>query len=449
MNISGLEGINKQSLIHAKTKMEYDQAVEQGLYYNTSKEIESFIQIYNSTDVGDSFNVLNDSTLTGFKLFFHFDSPSGLLADEQYINSALAYLKRIGHMNRFSMLQRFIMLLSKINSYCPWMFQSISGLQELYMMPFSNVYRNTNLDIKTLETIDGKMTSLFQMYRFIAWDDLRGVWVLPPNLRRFSMSIYIYDYRMFSSSSTTAVDLLQTVYNTDIRNINHVLFDMGLCEFTNDSGKDFFENVSNVNSEFSTSNIVIKSEKASMSSLFKTISGTGVNNSSEILTIKPFVYASRPDDYRNADEGNFGNIDGSGSVMDAGTPSWLEKVQDRLLSSVLIKQFEDQYELLKNPDTWKRELGNLIENTTENIIQGLENQVGRLYLGNVYGFGLDDVIGLGVNGLGSGGRTSILPDIADSVYYTEQRTKSFNLKTKKQDQINLNDLNEYPSESLS
>lgn len=430
-----------ESKVHAQTMTSYLKNAEKGLFYHVNKDVEAFTQIYNSDKKDDPFKVLNDATLTGFKMFFHFAAKAGLLASESYPNSALAYLKRIGHQHRYEVLQQFIIHLSKLNSYCPWLFQELEGLQEAYINPFSNVQKEIVIDVKTLETIDGKMTALFQMYRFIVWDDLRDVWVLPVNLRRFSMSIYVYDYRMFSSSSKTAIDLLQTVNNTDIRNLNHTLFELGLCEFTNDSGKDYYEKVSNNNNEFATSNMNIKAQQLSMSSLFKTIAGAA--GASDLLTIKPFIYASQ------------GSVPGTGdSKMDAGKPSWLNKIKDRVLSSSLIKQFEGQYKLLTDPKTWKKELNNLLDKGIEFGVQKLENKIGRLYLGNVNGFGFDDVLSLGVKGLGASGAytgvgpTSIFSDIMNSTVSMEKRTKSRKLNSSLQVHKNLDIEENDPSEQF-
>ena len=206
---------------------------QQNRFYHSSYEIENFIQIVDDEAGGDPFKTMTDPTYSGFKLFFHFGAQSGLLAAASNTNSALAYLARIGQMSRHDLLLRFINTLSKVNSITPWIFQDIENLQELYSRKRSDhLITGAEINIKTLETIDGKIQSLVHMYREISWDSTRGVWILPENLRKFSMAIYVYDFRVFSDFSLTAAQLLQTVQNTDIRNLNHTLFELGHCQFT-------------------------------------------------------------------------------------------------------------------------------------------------------------------------------------------------------------------------
>ena len=77
------------------------------------------------------------------------------------------------------------------------------------------------------------------LYRKSVFDDSRGVWVVPKNLREFSMSIYVYDYRVFQKTSI-ANGFLQTDANLDVKLINHTLFDYGSCEFSNASAGEGF-----------------------------------------------------------------------------------------------------------------------------------------------------------------------------------------------------------------
>lgn len=360
------------SPIHASTILQTRERDQQGLYYNSNYAIENFIQLYQDHSNGDPFKVLNDATYSGFKIFFHFDATDGLLADEKYTNSALAYLKRIGAKEQYDLLKRFITTLSKVNSICPWIFQEITGLRELYELEWGTQLHVHEIEIQTLETIDHKIHSLVEMYRRIAYDSTRRVYILPDNLRDFSMSVYIYDYRMFDSTSKTAVDLLQTIKNTDVRQLNHVMFDLGECQFTEKSGGQFFDSVSNNRNEANTNNLVIRTQKFETSSLFKTITGdTKLNNAFfEIAKVS---------------QGTLEPVEKSNNYI------------SRLKNTELFQSAQDrvnEYKELLDKDTWKRKLEQLQGEGEQRLLNRAEAELTRLYLGNVHGFGFDDLVRL-------------------------------------------------------
>jgi hypothetical protein len=385
-----------------------------GLYYNASYEIENFIQLYSDDAKGDPFKVLNDPTYSGFKIFFHFSAESGLLATKNHQNSALAYLARIGQNTRYDLLVRFINVLSKVNTLTPWVFQEINGIDEIFSNKRVNVLRNHEITIDTLETIDGKMGSLIQMYRDISWDDIRKVWVLPENLRKFSMSIYIYDFRVFDQTSSTAYELLQTIKNTDIKQLNHVMFDLGHCQFLEDSGKKYFESVTNNRSDFNSSNITILTEEVSISYLFKSITGE------KILSAQAFELPAI------AVSGSVGtNINGEKDTSIVG------RLKSAAKDSALVKSLQDKYLDVLDVDKWKTKAINLAANTVASAIASAESALTKLYLGNVYGFGITDLDRLA--------NSSSLTDLWKNSGGRESRVQSLGLgNTEKSELGNVN-----------
>ena len=366
------------SVIHADTVAKTDTNHSKGLYYNSAYEIENFIQVYQDSGDGDPFKVLNDPTWTGFKLFFHFDAKTGLLADESNVNSALAYLKRIGQTGRYNLLQRFITVLSKVNSITPWIFQEITGLKELYANKYSDVRIDKEINIKTLETIDGKIMSLVKMYREISYDYERKVHILPINLRRFSMSIYVYDFRMFSNMSKTASELMQTIDNLDVRKLNHTLFDLGYCEFTEDSGADFFDAVTNNRTDANTSNLTIRCEALIVSSLFKSITGDTA------LDASSFELASV------GSTKNLGaNINSASDV--AQNPSWVSRLKKTMTNAPIVTTGTNSYNELLALDSWKTKLKSTEDTAVTSMVNLAESKLTKLYLGNVHGFALSDL----------------------------------------------------------
>ena len=87
----------------------------------------------------NSFLNVQDPTVLGFKLMFYFDNVSspllfGLRGDinNPPVNSAAHFLKSIGDTQRLYYLEKFIYLLSGINTQCPWYFQSLNGLKDAW-----------------------------------------------------------------------------------------------------------------------------------------------------------------------------------------------------------------------------------------------------------------------------------------------------------------------------
>lgn len=340
----------------------------------SSYEIENFLKVISDVAGGDPFKVLLDPTYTGFKIFFHFQSSTGLLASENNTNSALAYLQRIGQNDRFQLLKRFITVLSMINSITPWMFQEITGLDELWSKKRNEfLLEDKEIEIKTLETLDGKMQSIINMYREICWDDQRKVYILPINLRRFSMSIYVYDFRMFGSGSTTATEFLQTIKNTDIKRLNHHLFDLGHCEFTEDSGKDYFSSISNNPTETAGSNLSIRYQSSVTSAMFRSITGNKELTASTFALVKA---------------GSVNTADLDQLLGENNTQQWVDRfpltaptvqsvdVKDLSLSSKIDNSIK---EAIKATPSY------LADQASKEAAKFASSQLSGLFMGNVYG----------------------------------------------------------------
>ncbi len=246
-----------------------------GAYYNSDKTIQKFISTISKSDELIDINPskeLNDYTATGFKLFFHFSAEHGLLAKEEYPNSALKYLNDIGDDYRHGLLTLFIQKLSELNSDHPWIFNSIEGLREIYTNPWDAVSffnHSSKLIIGTYETVDYKVATLNRLWREIYWDKSRGVMVLPENLREFSMSVYLLDMRVFN----TKFKFLRTWETESIAEIQHQLFDIGCCQFLNESGGAFFDAVTNMSVQENFNNFVIGFDTADVSILSPTALG--------------------------------------------------------------------------------------------------------------------------------------------------------------------------------
>ena len=163
------------------------------------------------------FNATDDLDKRYFKILFyfynddsdtsrwdHFNSgSSGLLTptwleavngDYYKYNSAWAYLKNNYEEERADALIEFITLLSQISSESPWYFQTISGVDEALGREKWNIGdERKKITIGCLsDPVDHRIESLLSLYRSIVWSHARKCEVLPANLRKFDMGLFIF-----------------------------------------------------------------------------------------------------------------------------------------------------------------------------------------------------------------------------------------------------------------
>lgn len=359
---------SEENIMSLDTKEKTSTANEQGRIYVSDYDLEYFINYY-TTEHGNSVIENQDPIYTGFKMFFHFDATNGLFADETYPNSALAYLKRIGQTQRYNLLKRFINTLSEINSLTPYVFQSIDGVSELWTQPFSDVLTNKQINIQTLEMIDMRLASLTVMYRTIVFDNERKCYVVPENLRKFSMSIYVHDMRVFNELDKNNARFLKTESNQDVTKLNHIMFDLGYCEFNINSGAEFLSTVSRNNNEANINNLTIDFEQHDISGLFRTI--TGDNN-------------------LNALEMSLSDIVNNGQVSEENR--FKREFTDFVGENV--DYVDERVSELLDVDRWKTNLGDIAFQAESRLLDMAQARLNRLYLGNVYDFSIDDVLNL-------------------------------------------------------
>lgn len=173
---------------------------------------------------GDSFNYTDTPATKYFKVFFYFrngdsdnnldiEQSTGLLAptwlinpdqltDRTYYryNSAWSYLKMNYEDERADLLIQFVNLLSNISSKSPWYFSELSGLEtalerKIYEKEFKIVEEERKkISIKCLpDAYDDRISTLLDLYRSIIWSWKMKREVIPSNLRKFDMGIFIFN----------------------------------------------------------------------------------------------------------------------------------------------------------------------------------------------------------------------------------------------------------------
>lgn len=189
-------------------------------YDNLLKERNNFKKAGSKS--GSEFNYFDTPGLKYFKIFFYFsngdvsgnqsvDSSNGLLSptwmidgvdDKSYYmyNSAWSYLKMNDEDDRADLLKDFVNLLSNISSESPWYFSEISGLDAAMDRKAINAENFTieqtrpKITIKCLpDAIDDRIGTLLDLYRSVVWDWTSKREIVPSNLRKFDMGLFIFE----------------------------------------------------------------------------------------------------------------------------------------------------------------------------------------------------------------------------------------------------------------
>lgn len=226
------------------------------------------------TKRGNEFNLYDTPSNKFFKILFYFGGKadsvddglsSGLLAptwdiienpteDTPYYdyNSAWAYLKMNAEDERANMLKQFVTLLSNISTYSPWYFQSISGLDaainraaaELGAEKFE-LEMNRKLTINCIpDAFDNRLTTLLDLYREIVWSWHQKKEIVPSNLRKFDMAVYIFEspvmgWHKTDENNYTTLD----GYGTQIT--SYKMLEFHDCEINYNSSKSAWGEISN------------------------------------------------------------------------------------------------------------------------------------------------------------------------------------------------------------
>lgn len=177
----------------------------------------------------EKYLLYQDPTWLGFKLFFHFDQPdsrllyagpsNGNLGTPVIKNTAYSYLTNIGETERAKYLSKFVNHLREINRKTPWFFQTIDGLSEAWKRGYQDegfkplLPADRKITIGCLESIDLRMTALMDLYRKACFDWRFRREVVPWNLRTFSVWIYVYEIRNINRSGKPSQSGLLDISN--------------------------------------------------------------------------------------------------------------------------------------------------------------------------------------------------------------------------------------------
>lgn len=204
-----------------------------------------------------------DPTYLSFLILFDFADKvnSPLLAKDGPAEKFLQKLEGTEgtlYQEKLESLRNFQKALKTINNEMPWYWQGLSGLEKIQQYDPTNAYfggDDAKITISTLESINLSIAGLMHLYRKAVFDEVKWSWVLPENLRKFRMYVYVTEVREIKNMSTpklTGVNPFEggiapnvTMENsTDgisgSQNRPYFMFALTHCEFDLDSGVNIF-----------------------------------------------------------------------------------------------------------------------------------------------------------------------------------------------------------------
>lgn len=126
------------------------------------------------------------------------DIDGALDTQKPYADTAFNFLLLNNELERANYLKQFIKLLSEVNTSSPWYWKSISGLdtlleRKMFGKEFKIEEERPKISIKCLtDAYDSRIGTILDLYRAICYSYSQKKVILPANLRKFDMTIYIF-----------------------------------------------------------------------------------------------------------------------------------------------------------------------------------------------------------------------------------------------------------------
>lgn len=166
------------------------------------------------------FSLTTEPAWFYFKIFFNFNTQyglfGGLLNNEKFTqaaNSAAKYLYYARELytqeradERIEALHKFASILSYINTNSPWFFKSVRGLNNVSAPLLNEFSKQKTIEIEcNVDAIDMRLTTLMDLYKFAVYDDINCKEIIPENLRKFDMSVILFQtpLRYFHTSTNS------------------------------------------------------------------------------------------------------------------------------------------------------------------------------------------------------------------------------------------------------
>jgi hypothetical protein len=304
--------------------------------------------------------------------------------DAQLVNCAYNYLLRNNELKRAALLKNFIELLSDINSKTPWYFREITGLDDavskksFFESPKIEDTRKQITITCLADSVDTRIGNMLDMYRSACYSWQTKRVIVPANLRKFDMGIYVFlrPYQEFYSEKK------------GILNSSHKYLEFHNCEIDIDSCKigDTFNNDAASQIEYK---IVISYDNCydnRYSDFHNGIIGDAIMTDMIV------------GDDKTKDADNISNLEGEyGNMSDFTSRVTIDNKNTEDLKKIALKQplksetskkniyYGDRYSKSgKQSNFLTRAIDNAIDATVGTAKQALRSGVGGLLLGNLY-----------------------------------------------------------------
>ena len=174
-----------------------------------------------------------------------------------------------------------------INNEMPWYWQSLKGLERFFKYDAQEAYLggdDAKIEIDTLESLNLPVAGLMHLYRHAIFDDRKWTYILPTNLRKFTMYVYVTEVRSIQVNTSTTVSGIPKKLNKDaisgfpdnmkpkidVENLNaaimgdtgrpYFMVGINFCEFDLTSGTAIFADLSKSPEAPAANSITIKYE---------------------------------------------------------------------------------------------------------------------------------------------------------------------------------------------
>ncbi len=305
---------------------------------------------------------------------------------------------------RLQNLKDFKSALMKINKEMPWYWQSLKGLDRLQQYDPNRPYwggEGAQLTIDCLESINLAITGLMSLYKKAVFDEEKWSYIIPANLRKFSMYVYVSEIRNIDIGSyVNNPDFTDESYekdeniNLDIaaKNIPQILFRLDFCEFDMESGSTAISELSSSAPEAASQQIIIKYEK------MQEVNGSYLNG---VITQVPDKMTERNIPLVEIEVPPSGLQSRLNSIADAASTS-LKNLAESKKQEILGAVTGAINDRIPTPENLIMNAVRQLDEATRVTQKGLEQAV----LGNIYGASPGDSITDalqrgGINGLGN------------------------------------------------
>lgn len=208
-----------------------------------------------------SVTEIQDPPFLTFGLRFEFFDrlePGESLEPGLLTGRARDFLKSRNDSLRVQKIDYFHQLLRKFSIDEPWWFTGISGLEKLMDVKLSGgrLPAGTSFTVSARESLDLKFLSFMESYRSLVSDKVYMREILPRNLKKFDMSVYILDQRILLKKGQNGKSL---EYDDDQQGV--MILKLADCEFNFNSYSSMLSTLSNEDPKTVTHSFEIKVDR--------------------------------------------------------------------------------------------------------------------------------------------------------------------------------------------